>query len=234
MQLKWGAHLVRAWRTRYQQGAFGSKAGARLPLTARSNTRIYIAGGVYRSGKSVLARRASAALRVPVFSLDYLTRAFIAAMPQLGFSSDKSDDDKAVLMWPFVKEMIETMLWEEQVYILEGGTVLPTHLHELLVDHPGKVRVCCLGYAKIDPYLMLERIRQSAKRRLPNDSMKDMPDEEVAGLIRAGIERSRAFASECARLKLPYFDVSDDFAAAQQNAFDYLTNVRADSGHVEA
>ena len=198
-------------------------------LWPKSPGHVYFVGGVTRSGTSLLAGRVSATLGIPILSLDYLVKGFVTSMPQLGFSDQNSDDEQARLMWPFLKRVIEAMLWDNRSYVLEGSAVLPQYLKELLEDHPGQVRACCLGYAKIDQFSMLRRIRQQmaierwrTAALVSNDWMCQMEDEEVLCVIRDGIERSRAFAAECTRLKLPYFDISGNFAATQESAFEYL------------
>jgi hypothetical protein len=52
--------------------------------------------------------------------------------------------------------------------------------------------------------------------------MKHRSHEEVVHVINDSVRRSRTFAAERERLKLPYFDISDDFATAHQAAFEVL------------
>jgi hypothetical protein len=181
---------------------------------------LYLLGGASRAGKSTLARRLLDTRRVPYFSLDFLTMAFANGWPEFGFDPDASAVTSGEKLWPIVRAMAVNVIEEAAThpsYLIEGDVLLPVHTAELIDAYPGAVTACYIGYTNIDPQVKLADVR-----RMEGDWMASYADEAILGFIAQAVDFSRYLADECTRYHLPYFDGSGRFAAAIDDAYDFL------------
>lgn len=183
------------------------------------NTMVYILGGASRSGKTLLARRAVAEKQIPYFPMDALFGALVHGMPELGIRYEDSLLDRPVKMWPMTKHFLNFFFKEEQEFLFEGDTIIPSQVSELLAE--GKpVKCCFLGYAELAKDEKLKLVREHHQGDI--DWTKDIPDEEMMPMIEEMIGFSRYLREECGKYGLAYFDISHDFEGVRNQAFDHL------------
>lgn len=180
---------------------------------------LYILGGASRSGKTLLARRAVAEKQIPYFPLDALFGAMVHGAPTFKMRYEDSLLERPVKMWPLAKHLMNFFLQEEKGYLIEGDTILPSHVNELLAEHK-PVKACFLGYTELTKEGKLALVRQHHQGEI--DWTKDISDEEMLTLIEEMIQFSRYLKEECEKYHIRYFDVSHDFAGVRDEAFEHL------------
>lgn len=181
---------------------------------------LYILGGASRSGKTLLARRAVAEKQIPYFPLDALFGALANGAPELGVTYDQAFIERAEKMWPVSKHLFNFFFEEEKDYLLEGDCILPSQIKELQ-DAGRPIKACFLGYTQLNADEKLALVRRHHQGEI--DWTKEIPDDQMLGMVNEMIEFSHYLKEECAKHGIPFFDVSPDFAAVQDEAFNYLT-----------
>ncbi|MES4793073.1 MAG: hypothetical protein C4321_08920 [Chloroflexota bacterium] len=178
-------------------------------------------GGATRPGKTTLTQRLFRERRTPYFVLDYFVSALTYGAPELGVHHDQPDIERATRLWPRLRPMLENILEVEPAYVIEGDTLLPGNVADLMAAYPGEIRICFLGYPEIAPEEKFRNIRERGGG--VNDWLRDASDAYVHELVGTGIAFSRHLQAECARHALPFFDTSQDFAAGVEAAYAWLT-----------
>ena len=180
---------------------------------------LYVIGGASRSGKTLLARRVVDEKRIPYFPLDALFGALANGAPELGVAYKDSLIERPAKMWPISKPLFNVFLEEEGDYVIEGDSILPSQLKELMAA--GKpVRGCFLGYTELSAEEKLALVRTHHQGDI--DWTRGIPDEDMRGLVTEMIAFSKYLEAECAQHGIRYFDISHDFEGVRDQAFEYL------------
>ena len=180
---------------------------------------LYILGGASRSGKTLLARRAVAEKQIPYFPLYALFGALVHGVPEKGLRYEDSLLERPVKLWPLAKHFFNFFFKEEKGYLIEGDSILPSQIHELIVESK-PVRCCFLGYAELTKDEKLSLVRQYHQGDI--DWTKGISDEEMLPMIDEMIQFSKYLRDECAKHGIKYFDISHDFEGVRNEAFEYL------------
>jgi len=180
---------------------------------------IYILGGASRSGKTQLTRRAVKEKGVPYFPLDALFLGLKKGAPELGVNHDNTFRERPLKMWPVVKPVVNFFAEEEDDFVIEGDSLLPSQVHEL-INEGKSIRACFVGYVEINKEEKLSLVRKHHQGE--KDWTKDIPDEQMIEMIDEMIEFSKYLKKECGKYDIAYFDISNDFEKTHQEIFKYL------------
>jgi len=182
---------------------------------------LYIIGGAARSGKTLLARKAVAEKKIPYFPLDAFLFSIIRGVPQLGIKYENSFIDRSTKSWPIYRHLFNSFLNEENDFILEGDSILPSQVHELQTGSK-LIKCCFVGYTKLttNEKLTFIRIHHQGKA----DWTRNLSDEQMLLEIDKIIEFSKYLQIECQKYDIKYFDISEDFEGVHQEIFGYLFN----------
>lgn len=180
---------------------------------------IYILGGASRSGKTLLSRRAVSEKLIPYFPLDALFNSLANGAPQLGITYNQPFVERAEKMWPVAKPLFKFFSDEEQSFLVEGDSVLPSQVAELI--HEGiQVRSCFVGYAGLTKEEKLAHIRKHHQG--DRDWTRGISDEKLLVDVEEMIQFSKYLKEECAKFGIEYFDISHDFDGPRESAFSHL------------
>ena len=180
---------------------------------------LYVIGGASRSGKTLLARRAVTEKQIPYFPIDALFGALAHGAPEFGVKYQDSLMERPVKMWPITKHLFNFFFKEEQEYLIEGDSFLPSQINELLVEQK-PIRCCFLGYTDLTKDEKLALVRQYHQGDI--DWTRGISDEEMLTMIDEMIQFSKHLQKDCAKYGIKYFDVSHDFEGVRNTAFEYL------------
>lgn len=180
---------------------------------------LYIIGGASRSGKTLLARRAVVEKQIPYFPLDGLFGMLAHGAPEFGVRYESSLLERPVKMWPLSKHLFNFFFKEEGKYLIEGDTILPSQIHELIAEQK-PVRCCFFGYTELTKEEKLALVREHHQGDI--DWTKGISDQEMLPMVDEMIQFSKYLKEECAKYDIKYFDVSHDFENVRNEAFDYL------------
>jgi 2-phosphoglycerate kinase len=180
---------------------------------------LYILGGASRSGKTLLARRAVTEKQIPYFPLDALLGSLIYGAPELGMRYEDSFTDRSNKLWPVTRQLVRMLLDEEDTYVIEGDSILPAQVNELVVQQK-PVRCCFVGYTELQKEEKLSLVREHHQGKA--DWTKGISDEALLPMIDQMIEFSTLLKEECTKYGIKYFDISHDFEGVRADIFEYL------------
>jgi hypothetical protein len=181
---------------------------------------IYIISGTSRSGKTLIAKKMMHLCQIPYLSLDWLVMGFTNGIPEYGIHDKLWPNEIAEKFWDFLKAMLESMIWSETEYIIEGEAVLPELITELLKKHPNKIKICFVGYSNVNVKEKVKDVYNFSQGK--NDWLTNQTEDYVKDHISNMIEYSRGIKKACKQHDLKYFDTSKDFIQILDNAIDYL------------
>ncbi len=171
---------------------------------------LFFIGGAARTGKGILARRLLAEMGLPYLSLDVLKMGLARGAPEYIIDPDAGAIQVAARLWPLVREMSVSLLYDQVDYVFEGE-ILPKDVYALRERYPSQISATFLGYVSVTPIGKLREIRAHAG--YPNDWPQDYSDEDLLAIIEREIGFSKYLRAECANYNLPYWDVSQQFLA---------------------
>ena len=165
-------------------------------------------GGAARTGKSILAHRLLTEMQLPFLSLDVLKMGLTRGVPEYAIDPDAGGLQVAERLWPLVREMSVSLLYDGINYTFEGE-ILPRHVAALQDTNPSQVCACFLGYPVISPERKLQEIRTYSGH--PNDWPLEYTDTDLLTIVQREIAFSHYLQAECSRHQLRYFDISHQF-----------------------
>ena len=185
---------------------------------------LYIISGVPRSGKSILSKKLFTAKNISYFPIDALTSCLEESVPEIAILHKQSHAKEFEKISPIIISLLINLSQQEESYIVEGDRILP-HSLKSLQNTIGKnnVRICYLGYENENKKDKLKKIRSHATNK--DDWTVRYSDKQLLSIIENMIERSCSIKKECAENDIAYFDVSENFEKAQNDAFNYLLNI---------
>ncbi len=181
---------------------------------------LYLISGASRAGKTILAKKISIQTGISYFSIDWLVMGFTNGIPAYGIHDLLFPDEIAEKSWSFLKAMFESMIWGGEDYIIEGEALLPELIIELLKKHPGKTKICFLGYEDIDIDEKVRDIKSFSSGK--KDWLSNKSDEYIVDHVKNMIAHSIKIEKSCKENGLVYFDTSNNFVDAIEEAMEYL------------
>lgn len=181
---------------------------------------LYLVSGASRSGKTIIARKILEQRQIPYLSLDTVVMGFTNGIPEYGVHDRLFPDEIAEGLWSFLKAMCESMLWAEMDYVIEGEAILPELVRELVDDYPDKIRLCFLGYVDVDTEAKLRDIKSFSDGK--GDWLTTETDDFIRDHIQNMVRHSQRIKADCGQHDMRYFDTSNDFEAAVEQATHYL------------
>ena len=182
---------------------------------------LYLLGGAARAGKSTLAQRLLIEKRLPYFPIDVLTMGLTRGLPHLDLDPDGPDRVTGEKLWPIIRAVAENIIETDVTYLLEGATLLPAYVAELIHAHEAAVWACFIGYPHASPEVKVRAIRAFGGG--PNDWVRNHTDAQLHALVDHMVDYSRYLQEECVRHNIPFFDGSLAFQDTLDQAFHYLT-----------
>ncbi len=182
---------------------------------------LYLLGGAARTGKTTIAQTFLSKTSIPFFSLDFLMMGFADGMPEFGLDPDADELLVAEQLWPVVGAMLSAMVEDEVDYLVEGVQLHPKHAWELCEKFAGRVRVCFVGFAKVDTLVKLEEIRRFGGGA--DDWMRHYPDEQVIQEIERLKNLSVRLEDACQQYGIKYVEASDDLSDTVADVMRYFT-----------
>ena len=110
---------------------------------------VILIGGASHTGKTLLAQRMLEKYNYPYLSLDHLKMGLIRS----GITDLTPEDDEALtaLLWPIVREMIRTVLENQQNLIVEGCYIPFDWRRDFSEEEQRRLRFLCLAMS--DAYI---------------------------------------------------------------------------------
>ncbi|MEK7659734.1 MAG: hypothetical protein AAB343_00865 [Patescibacteria group bacterium] len=180
---------------------------------------LYIIGGTSRSGKTLLARLLLKEKHIPYFPLDAMIGVF-NALPEVDIDYDQPFIKRGEKSWRYIKPLFNYFHAEEENFLIEGDSLLPKYIAKFRDQHKNHVRTCFLGYTSLSSGDKLQLIRTFHRGNI--DWTRHHSDESLISMIEHMITFSHYLQRECAKRKIPFFDISHDFKKVQKQIVTYL------------
>jgi len=181
---------------------------------------LYLVSGTSRSGKTRIAKKILADRQIPYLSLDWLMMGFNDGIPEYGIHHLLWPDEIASKMEPFLLGMIDCMLVDDIDYVIEGEAMLPGLVATLIEKHPGRVRAVFLGYAEINVEDKVALVKKFSDGE--SDWLTSKSDKFIRDHVGNMIAYSKMIKKGCEKRSVPYFDTSEDFSGAIEEATEFL------------
>jgi len=183
---------------------------------------LYILGGAARSGKSMLSKKLVSEKQIPYISTDRIISMLQRGIPDVGINHNQKIIPKSIKLWPFIKPFCKSLIKHEPHYLVEGDSLLPKFITELIDTYKKGVKVCFVGYTSISIENKLKEIRKFGGQK--GDWTLELTDEKILRGIKDMISYSKYLKSECNKYNIKYFDVSINFPKKMDDIFNYLTS----------
>jgi len=181
---------------------------------------LYLISGASRAGKTIIAKKISTQTGISYFSLDWLIMGFTNGISEYGIHDMLFPDEIAERSWSFLKAMLESILWGEEDYIIEGEALLPELIIDLVKKYPDKIKICFVGYTNISLDQKVKEIKSFNIQK--KDWLIDKSDEYILDHVKNMIAHSIKIKKSCAENNLAYFDTSKNFLDDIEAAIKYL------------
>jgi 2-phosphoglycerate kinase len=180
---------------------------------------IYIISGASRSGKTIIAKETLEMYKIPYLSTDYLMMGFMHGVKEMEIHDKLWPDEIAQKLWRFLEPFIETMIYNDENYVLEGEAFLPELLKPLLDRHPNKIKICFIGYKDADTDKKVLNIKKYVDH---NDWLVKLGDTEIVSHVNNMIQYSNYLFEETKKYHMSYFDTSDSFTDSIEECIEFL------------
>jgi len=181
---------------------------------------LYLISGASRAGKTIVAKKLASQKGISYLSLDWLVMGFTNGIPEYGVHDMLFPDEIAERFWNFFKAMIESMLWNDVDYIIEGEAILPELIVELLNEHPNKLKICFLGFTDVSVDKKVKEIKEFSCDK--NDWLVEKSDAYIIDHLKNMKAHSEKIKISCKKNNLKYFDVSENFNGVVDDVMEYL------------
>lgn len=160
---------------------------------------IYLIGGAARVGKTTLAKMILKRNEIPFDSTDMLWHAFKDCQPERAWKDGWENIPDQ--FFPFLRKFVDHAVQTLPNYVIEGDSFFPAHAAALMKDFP--VKACFLGMTKMN----LADIKKYTEHNNWIDSVPQAVQETIPAKL---VQDSAMFASEAKRLRIPYFDLTEN------------------------
>ena len=181
---------------------------------------IYIISGSSRSGKTIVAKKLMRQINIPYLSLDWLVMGFTNGIPEYGIHDKLWPDEIAEKIWNYLEAMLESMIWSGAEIIIEGEAILPKLISKFSKKHPGKIKICYIGYSNVSVDKKVSEIYAHSVGK--NDWLTKEPRAYVEDHTANMITYSRRIEKACKKYGLRYFDTSEEFTETLDQVIAYL------------
>ncbi|WP_299278334.1 hypothetical protein [uncultured Psychroserpens sp.] len=185
---------------------------------------LYLISGASRSGKTTIAKRIAEQKGISYMSLDWLVMGFTNGIPKYGIHDKLFPNEIAKRIWSFLKAMLESMIWVDVDYIIEGEAIQPELIAELLKKHPDRLKICFVGYTSVSVEEKFQYIKDFSTEQ--NDWLIDKSDAYIKAHIQNMITHSLTIKDACFRYNINYVDTSKNFEGVINQVVKQLSALR--------
>ena len=182
---------------------------------------LYLISGASRAGKTIIAKKLSKQKGISYFSLDWLIMGFTNGISEYGIHDKLFPDEIAERSWSFLKAMLESMLWNDENYIIEGEAMLPELIIELLKKYPTQLKICFVGFTDVDINDKVKTIKEFSHKE--KDWLRDKSEDYIIDHVKNMIAHSKKIKKSCKENDIAYFDTSRNFTGVIEEVMKYLS-----------
>lgn len=167
---------------------------------------IYIIAGIAKTGKTFLCKKALMHYQKAYFSTDYLMMTLVKAKPELGIVSTADDMQVGEQLEPYLYSMIETMIENNEDYVIEGVHIYPKFASLLRDKFKSKIHIIFLGMDQVDVYEKISELK-SYQSQLSNPWFENYNEEEMFDLVSFLVKASMDLKKQAEIYGFSYYSV---------------------------
>lgn len=167
---------------------------------------IYVIAGIAKAGKTFLCKKALMHYQKAYFSTDYLMMTLVKAKPELGIVSTADDMQVGKQLEPYLYSMIETMVENNEDYVIEGVHIYPEFAALLREKFTTQIKIIFVGIDQVDIYEKISELK-CYQNQLSNPWFMDYNEEEMYDLVSFLVRASQDLKEQAIRHGFPYFSV---------------------------
>lgn len=182
---------------------------------------IILIGGSSHSGKTLMAQKLMETYQMPYFSIDHLKMGIYRSNPDCGFTPLDHDDKIGKQLWPIVREMIKTVIENEQHLIVEGTYIDPAYLADFEARYRKQMIPIFItfseSYIRTAFHSAIIENRNAIEKRLTSD-------EEMEGL-KDFIQGHLEVQEKCQRAHMPYIEIHEDYEKEMATIYEDIAKL---------
>ena len=169
---------------------------------------IYIITGVAKVGKTLISEKIKERFNKSIFSTDYIMMMLHYGNEDLDLDIHASDSTVASKLEPYVYGLIQTMVQNDNEYVIEGVHFNTDFSRRLKDEFGDKIRITYLGYKDVSVEDKVDEIYRF-KNTMDNPWIFTLPGVKVEETVEYLINESERIYQECLDRDLEYYEVYD-------------------------
>ena len=154
--------------------------------------------------------------KIPYFSIDNLKMGLYRSNSDCGFVPTDSNKVIAENLWPIVREMIKTIIENNQSIIIEGCYLLPKLIEEFEAKYSSQIISLFLGFTT--NYIEENFVSKIIKHRSAVET-RNYPEERPMTQF---IHEHNVLRKRCIHCGAQYFEIDKDYEEEIKRAYDYI------------
>ncbi|SER25777.1 AAA domain-containing protein [Gracilibacillus ureilyticus] len=177
---------------------------------------ILLIGGPSSAGKTNMAQKLLERYHIPYLSLDHLKMGIYRSNRNCGYTPLDSEEKIAEKLWPIVKEMIKTMIENEQNQIIEGCYLLPELVEELMLEYPDDILPVYLIF--VEDYIFTHFDSHILTYRSVIENRGEEEDRPVSYFI----HEHNKLKEKCIAYQSYYVEIKNNYEAEIEAVYEYI------------
>lgn len=176
---------------------------------------VILIGGNSHTGKTLMSHKLLEKYKISYFSIDHLKMGLYRSNKKCGFTPLDSDELIGNELWPIIKEMIMTVIENNQNIIIEGCYLLPDLVSDFEKEYLEQIVSVFLGFST-----------EYIKENFNSDIMKYRNIIESRGqeerTVADFIYEHNDFRKRCIENNVNYFEINKNYEREILRVYDYI------------
>lgn len=179
---------------------------------------VILLGGNSCTGKTLMSQELLEKYKIPYFSVDHLKMGLYRSNRNCGFTPLDSKEVIANKLWPIIREMIKTIIENNQNIIIEGCYLLPELVKDLEAKYPNQIVSVFLVFST--NYIEENFASNIIKYRNVIETRKYNEIRPITQFIYEHNELRK----ECIQYGVEYFEIDNNYEEEIEKIFDFIEN----------
>ncbi|WP_432405610.1 2-phosphoglycerate kinase [Wukongibacter sp. M2B1] len=179
---------------------------------------VILLGGNSCTGKTLMSQKLLEKYKIPYFSVDHLKMGLYRSNRNCGFTPLDSKEVIANKLWPIIREMIKTIIENNQNIIIEGCYLLPELVKDLEAKYPNQIVSVFLVFST--NYIEENFASNIIKYRNVIETRKYNEIRPITQFIYEHNELRK----ECIQYGVEYFEIDNNYEEEIEKIFDFIEN----------
>ena len=177
---------------------------------------VILLGGNSCTGKTLMSQKLLEKYKIPYFSIDNLKMGLYRSNSNCGFNPLDSNEVIALKLWPIIREMIKTIIENNQNIIIEGCYLAPKFVKDFEEEYSSQIISVFLGFTT--KYIEQNFTSNIIKYRNAIETRNYPEERPITQFIKEQIE----FRKECMEYGVKYYEVDSDYEEEMKCVFDCM------------